>query len=571
MLTRLIRWQLSIFAVVTILAMGAVAIFYLRVPDTLGIGRYTVTANFAASGGLYPNANVTYRGSTVGRVTAVTLTDDLSVNVHMRLDSDTTIPAGVTFAARSVSAIGEQYVELIPTPDDEHDGTLHNGSVIDRSHTALSGDIAALLREVQGLVDSLDHSKLQDVLRETSTAFDGSGPEVARLISSTKVLLDELDAHGEDTTALIDQLGPFLDAQIRSGENITTLADGLARFTTELRDADPQIRTLLQTAPAAADSATQTFNGIRPSFPMLAANLANFGRIGVIYRDSIEQTLVVLPAVTSVLISAAEQLPADEGVKVDFKLALGDTPPCNVGFLPPTTIRSPGDQTLRALPLDMYCKVPQSSASVVRGARNYPCQEFPGKRAPTIELCRDPAGYVPLGNQPWRGPAVPEATPITDPRNILPYNKFPYIPPGADYDPGAPVVQLPPGVPPGPGPAEYAPYPLPVPPVTPGPPPLPLPYNPTPDQQVPPYGQPPPQVNGPDSTPIPEPGPLPAEAQMAPSGARSVPGRPAVTTYDSSNGLFQDQNGDLGVFAAASTKIAPAENWVDLMLGPQKR
>ncbi len=568
MLTRLIRWQLSIFAVVTVFAVGAVAIFYLRVPDALGIGRYTVTADFAASGGLYPNANVTYRGSTVGRVTAVTLTDKLSVDVHMRLDSDTAIPADVTAAAKSVSAIGEQYVDLLPAPNAHSTAALHNGSVIDRSHTVLSGDVAGLLREAQRLVNSLDQSKLKQVLREASIAFDGSGPEVARLINSAKALLDQLNAHGEYTTALIDQLGPFLDTQIRSGEHITSLADGLARFTTELRNADPQLRTLLQTGPGAAYSVSHAFDGIRPSFPMLAANLANFGRIGVIYHKSIEQTLVVLPAMTAVLISAAEQLPPDEGVKVDFKLGLGDPPPCNVGFIPPPQIRSPGDQTLRDLPRDMYCKVPQNSSSVVRGARNYPCQEFPGKRAPTVELCRDPNGYVPVGNQAWRGPAVPEATPTTDPRNILPYNKYPYIPPGADRDPGPPVVQLPPGVPPGPGPAEYAPYPLPVPPVTPGPPPPPLPYNPPPDQQVPPYGQHPPPPAGPSPT-DPHP-PLRAEASAPTGYSPKPPAGPHVTTYDSSNGMFQDQNGAIGVFAAADEHLRPAENWVDLMLSPRR-
>lgn len=568
MLTRLIRWQLITFAVVTVTAMGAVAVFYLRIPEALGVGRYTVTANFAASGGLYPNANVTYRGSTVGRVTAVTLTDHLSVDVHMRLDSGIAIPADVTATAKSVSAIGEQYVDLVPALHGNPGPALGNGSVIDRSHTALSGDIAGLLRGAQGLVNSLDQSKLKDVLRETATAFDGSGPELARLINSTKALLDQLDTHGEDTTTLIDRLGPFLDSQIRSGDNITSLADGLARFTTELRNADPQLRTLLQTAPAAADAATQAFNGIRPSFPMLAANLANFGRIGVIYHKSIEQTLVVLPAVTAVLISAAQQLPADEGVKVDFKLGLGDPPPCNVGFIPPPQIRSPGDQTLRDLPTDMYCKVPQNSSSVVRGARNYPCQEVPGKRAPTVALCRDPAGYKPIGNQAWRGPAVPEAAPLTDPRNILPYNKYPYIPPGADYDPGPPVTQLPPGVPPGPGPAEYAPYPLPVPPVTPGPPPPPLPYYAPPDQQLPPYGQKSPEPQ--ESAPVTPSGSAPSEAPVPVGHTDSEPAGPQVASYDSANGLFQDPNGNIGVFASADSALRPAETWIDLMLDPRQ-
>ena len=106
----------------------------------------------------------------------------------------------------------------------------------------------------------------------------------------------------------------------------------------------------------------------------------------------------------------------------------------------------------------------------------------PGKRAPTIQLCRDPAGYVPLGNNPWRGPPVPIGTPSDimeddtpeDGRNILPPNKFPYIPPEADPDPGYPVAPglLPPDVPRGPGPAPHQPWPY-IPPPNSGPPPPP--------------------------------------------------------------------------------------------------
>lgn len=36
-------------------------------------------------------------------------------------------------------------------------------------------------------------------------------------------------------------------------------------------------------------------------------------------------------------------VPADEGGKLDFKIHLQDRPPCNVGFIPATQIRSPAD------------------------------------------------------------------------------------------------------------------------------------------------------------------------------------------------------------------------------------
>jgi phospholipid/cholesterol/gamma-HCH transport system substrate-binding protein len=407
------------------------------------------------------------------------------------------------------------------------------------------------------------NSRIQDLLRETFKAFNGSGPELARLIQSSRLLVDEANSNYGQTTQLIDQAGPFLDAQVRSGDDIKSLADGLARFTTELAHADPQLRSVLQTVPGATQAANTTFDGIRPSFPMLAANLANFGRIGVIYHKSIEQALVIFPALMAALITVGGGLPADEGGKLDFKVDLGDPPPCSTGFIPPPLIRSPADTTLRDLPTDLYCKTAQNDPAVVRGARNYPCQEFPGKRAPTIQLCRDPVGYVPIGTNPWRGPPVPYDYPVTNPRDITPPNKFPNIPPGADYDPGAPAVQLPPGVLPGPGPAPNAPFPLPVPPNDNGPPP-PWPYYAPPDQIVPPYGRTAPGAPAPDAPQAPDAPPLPAEGTPPQASA------PRATTYDSRTGVFADPTGGTGVFAGGMNNGATAENWVDLMLDPRK-
>ena len=586
MLDRLARLQLTIFAIVTVLCVGAISAFYLHVPSALGIGSYHVKANFVAGGGLYQNANVTYRGVTIGRVESVGLTND-GVVADMRLNSNTPVPQNVTATVKSVSAVGEQYVDLIP-PDDASQSMLADGSVISVENTAVGQDISSLLTQADNLVNSIGDSRLQDLLRETFKAFNGSGPELARLISSSRLLVDEANANYGQTTQLIDQLGPFLDAQIRSGDDIKATADGLARLTAQLASADGQFRTTLRTVPGATQAANETFDGIRPSFPMLAANLANLGRIGVIYHKSIEQALVIFPALMAALITVGGGLPADEGGKLDFKVDLGDPPPCLTGFVPPTQIRTPADTTLRDLPTDLYCKTAQNDAAVVRGARNYPCQEFPGKRAPTVQLCRDPVGYVPIGTNPWRGPPIPYGTPMgqsedqryePDGRNLAPPNKFPFIPPYADYDPGPPAVQLPPGVPPGPGPAPHAPFPLPVPPSDPGVPPPPWPYFAPPDQVLPPYGrQVPPGAPAPPAADVPPPAPGPAELPpgqgplMPAESAPTVPqaAAPASATYDSRTGVFVDPAGGTGVFAAGMDNATSAETWVDLMLDPRK-
>ena len=568
MLDRLTRVQLAIFAVVTVITVVVMAVFYLRLPAALGIGTYRVTANFVAGGGLYKNANVTYRGVAVGRVEAVGLSSD-GVDAVMRLNSGTVVPSNVTASVKSVSAIGEQYIDLVP-PQHAAISKLHNGSRIDRANTVIGVDIATLLHQSETLVNSVADTRLRELLGETFKAFNGSGPELARLLESSRLLVEQANADFPHTSDLIDQVGPFLQSQIRSGNDIRSLSDGLAKFTSEVRQADPQLRTLLSVVPPAVDQANTAFSGIRPSFPMLAANLANLGRVGVIYHKSIEQLLVVLPALFAAIITAANGEPQDEGAKLDFKVNV-DPPPCTTGFVPPPQIRTPADETLRELPTDMYCKTAQNDAAAVRGARNYPCQEFPGKRAPTVALCRDPKGYVPIGTNPWRGPPIPYGTPMTNGLNILPPNKYPFIPPGNDPDPGTPVVgPLPPGVIEGPGPAPHQPFPTAPPPNTGG----------TDGRQawIPPSPYPPqnPAIPFPKAVPAPPP-PVglpgapypPAEKPWGPPpGPVPQANGTAYTTYDDGTGVFQDPSGGTGIFAPG--KVSTAENWVDLMRDPRQ-
>ncbi len=554
MIDRLTKIQLAIFAVITVITLTVMGIFYLRLPATFGIGTYGITADFVAGGGLYKNANVTYRGVAVGRVESVTLNPS-GVTAQMRLNSGTPIPQNVIATVKSVSAIGEQYIDLVP-PDGPVPGKLRNGDKIERANTRIGQDVADLLHQAEVLVNSLGDTKLKELLHEAFTATNGTGPELARLFQSARLLVDEANADYPQVSQLIDQAGPFLQAQIRAGGDIKSLADGLARFTSEVRRADPQLRNTLATAPDAIDEANTAFSGIRPSFPALAASLANLGRVGVIYHKSIEQLLVVLPALFAAITTAAGGAPQDEGAKLDFKLDLNDPPPCSTGFLPPPLTRTPADESVREVPKDSYCKTAQSDASTVRGARNYPCQEFPGKRAPTVALCRDPRGYVPTGTNPWRGPPVPYGTPVTNGLNILPPNKFPFVPPGADPDPGIPIVgPPPPGVIPGPGPAPIQPAFDPPPPNDSGPPPG------NPSWLPPNYPPVPPQLPYPKFLEPPGP-PLGTGPEPQASGT-------AYSIYDQTTGAFKDPAGGTGIFAPGISGASSAENWVDLMLAPK--
>jgi phospholipid/cholesterol/gamma-HCH transport system substrate-binding protein len=74
-LSKRIQVQLAVFAVLTLVAGGIMSFAILGLPNLLfGVGHYQVTMDLPQAGGLYQNANVTYRGTEVGQVKALELT-----------------------------------------------------------------------------------------------------------------------------------------------------------------------------------------------------------------------------------------------------------------------------------------------------------------------------------------------------------------------------------------------------------------------------------------------------------------------------------------------------------------
>jgi hypothetical protein len=186
------------------------------------------------------------------------------------------------------------------------------------------------------------------------------------------------------------------------------------------------------------------------------ANLTTIGQVGVTYHASLEQLLVLLPPYIAATQSYG--LPKNNPVGItlgDFTFTLNDPPACTVGFLPPSSWRSPADLTVIDSPDGLYCRLPQDSPIGVRGARNNPCMGQPGKRAPTAEICESDKPFEPLA---MRQHAL-------GPYPIDPYLIAQGIPPDDRVDFGDQIygplegTPMPPGVPAPPQGAQTAPPP----------------------------------------------------------------------------------------------------------------
>ncbi|MBW8766903.1 MAG: MCE family protein, partial [Geodermatophilales bacterium] len=75
MITRSTKIKLLAFAAVAVLGMAYLGFKYVGLDRTLLGSGYDVAADFRDSGGIFVNAEVTYRGVAVGRVSDMSLID----------------------------------------------------------------------------------------------------------------------------------------------------------------------------------------------------------------------------------------------------------------------------------------------------------------------------------------------------------------------------------------------------------------------------------------------------------------------------------------------------------------
>ena len=298
MLTRFVRNQLIIFTIASVVGVAVMLFAYMQVPTMLNIGRLSVTLELPAAGGLYRFSNVTYRGVQIGKVQSVSLTEN-GAEAVMSLDTSPKIPADLEAHVLSVSAIGEQYVDLRPRTDSGP--YLEDGSRIAVSNTTIPQQVGPMLDQVSALVKSVPGDRISDLLDETFKAFNGAGPDFASLIDSGTKLSEQLNSVSDESLGLINDSGPLLDSQAETADAIRTWARSLEGISGQLVQNDPQIRALLENGPGFAQEVSGLLNDIKPTLPLLLANLTTIGQILVTYNPSLEQLLVTFPGTLSAL------------------------------------------------------------------------------------------------------------------------------------------------------------------------------------------------------------------------------------------------------------------------------
>jgi phospholipid/cholesterol/gamma-HCH transport system substrate-binding protein len=396
-LTRVIKIQLIFFSIFTVIAAVVLVWHYLHVPSLAGIGQYTLKVDLPTSGGLYPTANVTYRGITIGKVTGVEPTRS-GVVATMRIADQYKIPVDASANVHSVSAVGEQYVDLV-SPNAPHQ-YLADGQTI--TNSTVPAAIGPALDAANRGLAVLPKDKIATLLDETATSVGGLGPSLQRLVESTQAVVADFRTNIRDVNDIIENSGPIIDSQVNSGDAIQTWAANLNTLAAQSAAQDQPLRDALTQAAPTADQLHAVFSDVHDSLPQTLANLEIVIDMLKRYHNGVEQLLVVLPQAGSLIQTAVLPYPGEVALDAEVP-PINDPPPCLTGFLPASEWRAPADTSPQPVPSGLYCKIPKDAQNVVRGTRNLPCADVPGKRAATPRECRSNEPYVPMGTNPWYG------------------------------------------------------------------------------------------------------------------------------------------------------------------------
>lgn len=382
--------QLMVFALITMVGVAYVGAKYARLDRLVVDSSYPVVAHFKDSGGIFSGANVSYRGVTVGQVGALQVTDK-GVDVTLQIDNGSPrIPADTVAMVANRSAVGEQYVDLLPNTD--NGPYLQQDSQIPTAETRTPIPPTKLLSDLDTTVESVHKESLRTVVSEMGKAFNGTGDDLGQIIDTSNSFIKTANDNFDVTSSLINDSNTVLKTQIDSASDIRSFAHNLALFSDTMVSSDKDLRRVIDNGSATANQLRGFLKDNKVNLGELINNLVTTGEVTVKHLDGIEQVLVLYPYVVEGGYTVVAKDPKSGLYDAHFGLILQQDPKvCTKGY-DPAERRSPQNRSDKPMDMDAHCSEPPSTSNA-RGSQNAP-RNRPAFRSPVVAAYDPSTGAV---------------------------------------------------------------------------------------------------------------------------------------------------------------------------------
>ena len=351
------RLYLSLVGIIVVLVVAIAYIFAVVLDQPLTSRPVQVKIELAQTGGLFEGSAVTYRGVKVGKVTEI-LPADNGVLATASITSGTDIPKDSIARVRSLSPVGEQYLDF--QPEKAAGPFLATGDVVPAESTDLPKSLSSTVIAVNNVLRQIDDKKLGVFLDELSTGLNGTGDDLGRILDQGAALLATLDAVWPETDRLITNSGSVLSIATDNADSLRQLADSSKKFASFLRDYDPELRDVLERGPGQIDQMIKLVNDARAVLPDFLSTGVSFTDVFRSYEPHLRALLSNYSPGLRSLVNKVR------GGELRIELIMDKDPRCSYG----NPQLDPKQTKRRPLVKDGRCSA--SFATLQRGAATAP-------------------------------------------------------------------------------------------------------------------------------------------------------------------------------------------------------
>lgn len=413
MISRTTWIKLAGFALVALVGVLYVGFRYAGFENLLGSSTYPVRVQMTDPGGIFTDADVTYRGVSVGSVGPLRLSGD-GVEATLDIDEDAPpIPADTDVVVRNLSAIGEQFVDIVPRTDGGP--FLEAGSVVPVDRVRIPVPVERLIGSVDALAASVPQDSLRTVVDELGVAFDGTAQPLAKILDTTDTFTTAAREALPQTLTLLRDGRTVLSTQNEVAGQFADISRDLKLVGEQLEESDPDIRRLFETGPAAGYELSKLLRDSGDDLGRLISNLLTISRVAEPRQENLRQILATYPGMASGIPTLA---PGDGTAHLGVVLNVNDPPSCTAGY--EGTVHRPGtDVENTPVNKKAYCAEPPGSPTTVRGAQNVPGAATP--MAAGFQQHGADSGHAASGSPATDVPGAPlgSEAPMGSPAEIL--------------------------------------------------------------------------------------------------------------------------------------------------------
>jgi phospholipid/cholesterol/gamma-HCH transport system substrate-binding protein len=199
--------------------------YSLDLPGGADVGNqaYAVQIQFADVLDLVPQSGVRVADVPVGRVEDISLSDDWTAVVTVKVDGDVDLPANAVAMIQQSSLLGEKYVELAAPGNEVPSGELADGALITLDRTNRNVEVEELLGALSLVLNGGGLAQLQTINSELGQALEGREDAVRDTLTQLDTFIGGLDQQKEEINRALDSVNA-LSATLSAGTGTITTA-----------------------------------------------------------------------------------------------------------------------------------------------------------------------------------------------------------------------------------------------------------------------------------------------------------------------------------------------------------